>query len=94
MHISGSVISKCKIFRQYQQAVESKQSPLFPGLFIGVAILFGLEHHRLVVGIIAEGISGLLIIRRKKLRGVVLAHGVTNLGLGIYVLFTGNWTFW
>lgn len=62
--------------------------------FIGVAILFGLEHHRVVVGIIAGLLYGLLLIRQKKLKGVILAHGVTNLGLGIYVLLTGSWMFW
>lgn len=62
--------------------------------FLGVAILFGLEHHRVVVGTIAGGLYGLLLIRQKKLKGVILAHGVTNLGLGIYVLLTGNWLFW
>ena len=62
--------------------------------FIGVAILFGLEHHRVIVGIIAGVLYGLLLIRQKKLKGVILAHGVTNLGLGIYILLTGNWMFW
>ena len=62
--------------------------------FMGVAILFGLEHHRVVVGIIAGVIYGLLLIRQKKLKGVILAHAVTNLGLGIYVISTGKWTFW
>ncbi len=62
--------------------------------FMGVAILFGLEHHRVVVGIIAGLLYNLLLIRQKKLKGVILAHGVTNLGLGIYVLLTGNWLFW
>lgn len=62
--------------------------------FLGVAILFGLEHHRIVVGIIAGVFYGLLLIWQKKLRGVTLAHAVTNLGLGVYVLMTGNWAFW
>ena len=62
--------------------------------FMGVAIMFGLEHHRVVVGIIAGLLYNLLLIRQKKLKGVILAHGVTNLGLGIYVLLTGNWLFW
>ena len=62
--------------------------------FLGVAILFGLEHNRVVVGIIAGLLYGLLLVRQKKLKGVILAHGVTNLGLGIYVLLTGNWMFW
>jgi hypothetical protein len=62
--------------------------------FMGVAIMFGLEHHRVIVGIIAGLLYNLLLIRQKKLKGVILAHGVTNLGLGIYVLLTGNWLFW
>ncbi len=62
--------------------------------FLGVAILFGLEHNRVVVGIIAGLLYGFLLVRQKKLMGVILAHAVTNLGLGIYVLVTGNWAFW
>ncbi len=62
--------------------------------FLGVAVLFGLEHHRIVVGVIAGLLYGLLLVRQKKLRGVILAHGVTNFGLGVYVLVTGNWAFW
>ena len=62
--------------------------------FMGVAIIFGLEHHRIVVGIIVGLLYGFLLIRQKKLKGVILAHGVTNLGLGIYVLLTGSWMFW
>ena len=62
--------------------------------FVGVAVLFGLEHHRIVVGILAGLIYGGLLVWQKKLRGVTLAHGVTNLGLGIYVLYTGSWAFW
>lgn len=37
---------------------------------------------------------GLLPVRQKKLRGVIPAHVVTNLGLGIYVVTTGNRAFW
>jgi CAAX prenyl protease-like protein len=62
--------------------------------FMGVAVLFGLEHHRVIVGIIAGVIFNLLLIRQKKLRGCILAHGITNLGLGIYVLLTESWMFW
>ena len=62
--------------------------------FASVAVLFGLEHHRVIVGIIAGVIYNLLLIRQKKLKGVILAHGITNLGLGIYVVSTGSWMFW
>lgn len=62
--------------------------------FTGVTLLFGLEHYRIIQGIIAGVVYGLLVIRRKDLKGAVLAHSITNLGLGIYVLATGNWNFW
>jgi CAAX prenyl protease-like protein len=62
--------------------------------FIGVAVFFGLEHHRVLVGIVAGVLHGLLLVYQKNLKGVILAHGVTNLGLGLYVVVTGNWMFW
>jgi len=62
--------------------------------FAAVVILFGLEHYRIIQGIIAGIIYTLLVIRQKSLRGCILAHGVTNLGLGIYVLYTEEWLFW
>ena len=62
--------------------------------FTGTAILFGLEHNRIIVGIIAGIIYNLIIIRQKKLMGCIIAHSVTNLGLGIYVLITEKWMFW
>jgi len=62
--------------------------------FIGVTVLFGFEHHRVIVGVIAGVLYGVLLIRQKKLLGVILAHTVTNLCLGIYVVMSGYWTFW
>jgi len=62
--------------------------------FLEVAVLFGLEHNRVIVGIIAGLLYGLLLIRQKNLKGVIIAHAVTNLGLGIYIVVTGNWMFW
>ncbi len=62
--------------------------------FTGVAVLFGLEHHRIIVGIVAGLFYGGLLIRRKNLKAVILAHGVTNFGLGIYVLLSSRWAFW
>jgi CAAX prenyl protease-like protein len=39
-------------------------------------------------------IYGALFVSTKSLGSVVLAHGMTNLLLGVYVLYTGKWTFW
>lgn len=62
--------------------------------FLATALFFGLEHHRVVVGVIAGLLYGLLLLRQKKLWGVIIAHMVTNLGLGIYIITTKNWIFW
>ena len=62
--------------------------------FTAVVVLFGVEHHRLIQGMIAGVIYTSLVIRQKSLRGCILAHGVTNLGLGVYVIATQQWMFW
>ena len=62
--------------------------------FLAVAILFGVEHHRFLVGIVAGILYNFLMIRQKYLISCIVAHGITNLGLGIYVLFTRGWSFW
>lgn len=62
--------------------------------FAVVAILFGLEHFRVIQGVMAGIVYGLLVFKQKTLRGCVLAHATTNLGLGIYVLYAEKWLFW
>lgn len=62
--------------------------------FIAVVVVFGLEHNRWIQGMSAGVVYGLLVVRQKNIRGCVIAHAVTNLGLGIYVIATGNWVFW
>jgi len=62
--------------------------------FVVVAIVFGVEHFRWIVGIAAGLIYGGLLIWRRDLFTCVLAHSITNLGLGIYVLKTERWIFW
>ena len=62
--------------------------------FFSVAILFGLEHHRFIVGIVAGLLYGLLMIYHKNLRSVIIAHFFTNLCLALYVVYTKKWEFW
>ncbi|TKB25622.1 CAAX prenyl protease-related protein [Desulfopila sp. IMCC35006] len=62
--------------------------------FVGVAVLFGLEHHRVGVGIIAGLLYGLLLVYQKNLKSVIIAHATTNFGLGVYILITNNWMLW
>ncbi len=62
--------------------------------FAVVVGAFGIEHHRWVVGVAAGLIYGGLLVWRRDLFTCILAHGVTNLGRGLYVLKTQQWTFW
>lgn len=67
----------------------------FTWLSCSVIVLgFGVEHHRWLVGILAGIVYNALLYYKKDLSACVLAHAVTNLLLGIYVLLTQQWTFW
>jgi len=65
-----------------------------PFAFFVVAVAFGFEHHRWLVGIIAGLVYGGLLVWRRRLLPCIVAHAVTNFGLGLYVVATHNWTFW
>ncbi len=58
------------------------------------AILFGLEHHFWLAGIVAGLLYNLVLYKTRHIFYCILAHGVTNFLLGLYVLATGNWRFW
>ena len=62
--------------------------------FVATSVLFGFEHHRWLVGIATGILYNGLLYYRKKLFPCIVAHAVTNLALGIYVLWTEQWTFW
>ncbi len=65
-----------------------------PFAFWVVALLFGLEHFRFIPGILTGVVYGALVCWTKNLWPAIVAHIATNLGLGLYVLFTGQWQFW
>jgi uncharacterized protein len=62
--------------------------------FLATTVLFGLEHHFIVAGMLAGAVYSLLLYRTRSLALCVLAHAVTNLALAGYVLYTGKWYFW
>ncbi len=62
--------------------------------FITTSVLFGLEHNRWCVGILAGVLYNLLLYRTKSLYACIIAHGITNLGLGVYVITAHQWAFW
>lgn len=64
--------------------------------FLGVAFLFSLAHAgpdftvALLTGLIYNGLA----VLTRSLGACVLAHAVTNLGLGVYIMATRQWGFW
>lgn len=61
--------------------------------FWWMVVLFAVEHNRYAVGAIAGVIYGLIYLRRG-LFTAILAHSVTNLVLGLWVIRSGQWQFW
>jgi CAAX prenyl protease-like protein len=62
--------------------------------FIFISLLFGFEHHRWLVGIVAGIVYAGVLYQSKNLFVPILAHAITNFLLGLYVLSTHQWSFW
>ena len=62
--------------------------------FAVVTLFFGFEHNRWLVGLFAGAAYNWLIYRERNLWVCILAHAITNLALGVYVLQTQQWGFW
>lgn len=58
------------------------------------SVLFGLEHTLWFAGIVAGLAYGWLYRASGNLWAPIVAHAVTNLMLGVWVLGTGSWSFW
>jgi len=61
--------------------------------FVWMVALFAVQHNRWLAAAVTGAIYGWLAMR-KGLASAIVAHVVTNLLLGIYVLWTGDWVFW
>lgn len=57
-------------------------------------ILFGMEHHLWLAGMMAGAAYNFLLYRTQRFWSCIVAHGTTNLILGIHVLLTGEWKWW
>jgi CAAX prenyl protease-like protein len=71
-----------------------KHGHFVPGSFLITAVVFGAEHQEWLAGIVAGLVYGALYVRTRDIWSAVLAHMVTNLLLGLYVLRTGQYFFW
>ncbi len=62
--------------------------------FIIVTLAFATVHIQWLTAIVWGVMIALLLIRTRSLGACIIAHGVTNLLLGVYVLATHDWAFW
>lgn len=62
--------------------------------FWTTVIVFAFEHDRFVGGALAGVVYGVLAVRTNSLRASIIAHVVTNLILGLHVLFFNAYRFW
>jgi CAAX prenyl protease-like protein len=74
------------------QTVEPPQ--LSVKAFAITVLLFGFEHNLWLAGMIAGAAYSWLYMRYRNLWTPILAHAVTNGLLGVWVVLTGNWSFW
>ncbi|MFB3115273.1 MAG: CAAX prenyl protease-related protein [Nitrospirales bacterium] len=64
------------------------------GSFAATVVLFGLEHNLWLAGMMAGICYSGLLYWTGRLWPCIIAHGITNLVLGIHVLTTGEWHWW
>ena len=62
--------------------------------FFIVAAAFGLAHSEWLVAVIAACAYTWLLRYTRSLFACIVAHAVTNLTLGIYIVKTGDWVYW
>jgi CAAX prenyl protease-like protein len=65
-----------------------------PKSLVVTIVLFGFEHNLWLAGMVAGAVYGALYMRHRTLWSPILAHAVTNGLLGIWVIATGNWSYW
>ena len=63
-------------------------------MWFAVAALFGVEHAEWLAGIVCGLAFAWIVLRTGDIWAAVLAHGITNFLLGLYVLRTDSWWFW
>jgi membrane protease YdiL (CAAX protease family) len=63
-------------------------------MWLATAALFGVEHAEWFAGIVCGLAFAWIVLRTGDIWAAILAHGVTNFLLGLYVLRTDSWWFW
>jgi len=65
-----------------------------PVPFISTALVFGISHNEWLAGIICGMAYQWLVIRKNRLGDAMTAHAITNLLLGVWVVWRHAWNFW
>lgn len=65
-----------------------------PSAIIFVTALFASVHVQWLTALVWGAMIAALLIRTRSLGACIIAHAVTNLLLGLYVLHTHDWYFW
>jgi CAAX prenyl protease-like protein len=62
--------------------------------FVLTALIFALEHEQWLAGLLCGFAYQALVLRKNRIGDAIVAHGVTNFLLGLWVLWKGDWRFW
>ena len=62
--------------------------------FFATAIVFGLSHNEWLAGILCGAAYQWLVLRKNRLGDAMTAHAITNLLLGLWVVWKHDWHFW
>jgi uncharacterized protein len=62
--------------------------------FLVTSLVFAFEHEEWLAGILCGFAYQGLVIWKKRLGDAIVAHGITNLLLGLWVVWKGAWNFW
>ncbi|PYI82475.1 MAG: CAAX prenyl protease-related protein [Verrucomicrobia bacterium] len=62
--------------------------------FVATSLVFVFEHHEWLPGILCGFAYQGLVCWKKRLGDAITAHAVTNLLLGLWVVWRGEWRFW
>jgi CAAX prenyl protease-like protein len=62
--------------------------------FLVTSVIFGFEHHEWLAGILCGFTYQGLVCWKNRLGDAMTAHAITNLLLGLWVVWKGAWQFW
>ena len=82
---------------RYSVRTDFENMPLnrfHPTAFIVVSLFFGLVHFQWIAGFLCGLIFQSLVLRKNRLGDAMLAHGITNFLLGLWIYWKGEWQFW